>query len=61
MNAISLALAALIALVIAAALAHLIGNKRKGISDCGCGCGRCNRCSGSNVDLPDCCEKERES
>ncbi len=61
MNSVSLALVAAIALIIIAAAAHLINNWRKGRSDCGCGCGSCNKCSGANVDLPECCRKEQKN
>ena len=60
MNAISLALTALIILMIIAAVAHLINNRRKGRSDCGCNCGGCSQCAGSNVELPECCSKEQK-
>ena len=48
MNAASLAVLALIALIVAGAVAHLANNRRKGKSDCGCGCGRCDGCAGPN-------------
>ncbi len=58
MNATSLLVLAIIMIMVIAAVAHLINNKRKGKTDCGCNCGRCGKCSGSNVELPECCKKD---
>ena len=52
----SLIVLAVIALIIAVAILHLVSNWRKGKS--GCGCTKCNRCSGPNVDIEDCCRKD---
>ena len=61
MSTRSLIVLAIIVLMVAAAIAHLVNNRRKGKNDCGCGCTKCNRCSGPNVDIEDCCRKDDRS
>ena len=53
MNGATLAVVAIIAVLIIGAIAVLINNRRKGKSSCGCNCTHCTRCGGQNVIIPE--------
>lgn len=54
----NLVVGALIALMIVAAIAYMVMQKRKGINSCGCKC--CNCCGKAPEDCGACCQDDRD-